>query len=376
MSYTIGVLLPTSRMFPGVDQGFLAGLEAALSGLNPAPRLALELTGAAAQKDVVAEKARRLLLVERADVLVGVLGAGLIPDLEPTLESHRVPLVVCNLGADLPLTGGVHHPLLIQHSLNLWQSMYALAYWAARTVGRRAALACGFHEAGYGVVEACCLGFEQGGGTVLGFGVTHRESAIDDPTAEIHKLASLQPDVLFGLYSGREGVSFMGAFEALGLAGQLPLLSTPLMTHGHWLPQMPRAVAGVRTACSWMPGLWPAADMMFAPAVSGRGPRPAPDVFALLGYEAGLAIRGALAKQGRAFAGVEFSSPRGLMRIDDTQSVVGAGDHLIAIGPTVSGDLAWSHVGPLELPEAFAAASAEVRARTAKSGWINAYLVN
>ena len=387
MPLVIGVLLPTSMMFPGVDQAFLAGFEGAVADIDPPPRLIIEPIGAGAQLDVVTGRIQRLLLVERPHVIVGVLGAGLLPHVRTFVDQHRTPFIVCNLGGDLPHNGGTPQQCVFWNSLNLWQSTFALGAWAASNVGRNAAVAAAFHESGFGLVDAFYRGFlETGGGRIAGIEVTHRESAIEDPSAAVARLAGASPDFLFGLYSGREGVSFMNAFAAAGLAGRLPLLSTAMMTHGHWLPQMSPHAIGVRTACSWLPGAHPAAEADFARATAARGPRPSPDVWGLLGYEAGLILRAAIARLGHepataadlvdALPGVEFSSPRGPMRIDADLREVVTVDHHIEIAADDAGQPAWRSAGALDLPEGYTAHAAAVRAVEAKNGWVNPYLVN
>lgn len=387
MSLKVGVLLPTSRMFPGVDQGFLAGLEGALAGVDPRARLIVEPVGAGANRDVVQEKIQKLLLVERPHVVVGVLGAGLVPHVQTSFAQHRTPFLVCNLGADLLLTGDEPNPFIFWNSLNVWQSTYALGFWASRNVGRTGAIAAAFHEAGYGIVRAFWLGFEMaGGGRVLATEVTHRASATEDPSDALARLAAHGPDLVFGLYAGREGVSFMRAWAALGLTNGPPLVTTPLMTHGHWLGQMGPEVLGVRTACSWVPGTDPAADARFSEACGGAATRPAPDVFGLLGYEAGLIVRGALtrlgtapvdgAALGAAMAGVGFASPRGEMRVDADSREVPTSDQLIEIRSGASEEPAWTGVGRIRLPDRYDADARIVRDQEVKPGWVNAYLVN
>jgi branched-chain amino acid transport system substrate-binding protein len=386
MPFIIGVLVPTSMMFPGVDQAFLAGLEGAVADLDPLPRLIIEPIGAGAQLDVVTDKIQRLLLIERPHAIAGVLGAALVPHVRKLVDQHHMPFIACNLGGDLLHNGGTAQECVFWNSLNLWQSTFALGAWAASNLGRNAAVAAAFHESGFGLVDAFHRGFvEAGGGRIAAIEVTHRESALEDPSGALARLASANPDFLFGLYSGREGVSFMNALAAAGLAGRLPLLSTAMMTHGHWLPQMASHAIGVGTACSWLPGAYPAAEAEFARATAGRGPRPSPDVWGLLGYEAGLILRAAVSRLGHqpvtaadlvdAIPGVEFSSPRGQMRMDAELREVVTVDHRIEIAAD-GGAAVWRSAGVLDLPEGYQAHAASVRAMESKSGWVNPYLVN
>ena len=386
MSLTIGVLLPTSVMFPGVDQALLAGLEGAVADMDPPPRFIVEPVGAGARLDTVASKVQRLLLVERPHVVVGILGAGVVPHVRMFFDQHRTPFIACNLGGDVLPNNGTPQQFVFWNSLNLWQSTYALGWWAASNVGRSVAVAAAFHEAGYGIVDAFYRGFLGGGGRIAAIEVTHRESATQDPSDAVARLAASGADFLFGLYSGREGVSFMQALAAAGLAGGLPLVTTPMLTHGHWAAALPPEVLGSRTACSWVPGTHPVEDQKFLAASAGRGTRPLPDVFGLVAYEAGLLIAAALARtNGRpvtgellaeAIAGAEFASPRGAMRVDPTLREVTTSDSLIEIVEDVAGTPAWRAIEPLPLPDRYRDDTHELRQLERKTGWLNAYLVN
>lgn len=387
MALEVGVLVPTSRMFPGVDQAFLAGIEGGVAHPDPDVRLLVEPIGAGAHLEAVTGKIQKLLLVERPHVVIAVLGAGLVPHVKTLFAQHRTPLLLCNLGADLLPMGGEPAPFIFWNSLNVWQSTYALGHWAARNVGRTAAVAAGFHEAGYGMVHAFRLGFEHAaGGRVAAIEVTHRESSTQDPSDALGRLLLHAPEFVFGMYAGREGVTFMQAYAALDPARRPPLLATPLMTHGHWLPQMGPDVAGVRTASSWVPGTHRAAEARFHAACGGAKPRPAPDVFALLGYEAGAIVRAAVARLGTlpddgtvlrdAMAGVSFDSPRGALQVDAGTGYVATSDTLVEIRPGATGESAWAAIDALELPARYAADAEAVRAQEYKPGWVNAYLVN
>lgn len=384
MSLVIGVLLPTSVMFPGVDQALLAGLEGGVGDGSPSPRFVIEPVGAGASADSVVPKLQKLLLVERPHVVVGVAGAGIVPHVRPLIDQHRTPFIACDLGADLLPNGGTPQQFIFWNSLNLWQSTHALGWWAAKELGRAAGIAASFHESGYSIVHAFFQGFlEAGGGHIAGVEVTHRESATADASDAVARLVAEKPDFLFGLYSGREGLSFMRAFVDAGLPGTIPLVTTPLMTHGHWMASMPAEVAGARTACSWVPGTYPAEEARFAAASGGRGSRPAPDVFGLLAYEAGLMIRAGLARLDGAalegpslrdaMVGAEFASPRGGMRIDAESLEVQTVDHLIEISTEPP---SWRSRGILPLPDRYANDAQEMRATERKTGWLNAYLVN
>jgi branched-chain amino acid transport system substrate-binding protein len=381
----IGALLPTSVRFPAVDHSFVAGLRGALTDAGVAFELLIEPTGNAAVKDLVTEKVQRMLLQHAPDVVTAVLGAGLSWHMHTMFRDAETPLVIADLGADPIMTGDQRNPFAFSLTLDLWRSSAALGYWAARSLGQKACIAAGFHEAGYGLVPAFWLGFQQaGGGTILSTEVTHRKSADDDPSEQLRRIAALNPDFVMSFYSGRDGISFANAWHDLGLSARLPLLASPLFTHDVWLTRMPQPPAGVRTAMSWDASAHADEQERFRRlAKVGEGKSPA--VFALLGYETGRMLAAAAARNGsersggalcRALSGASFTSPRGRMLVDEsTGEAVGTQDYLQELrrGP----DGTWSHV-TLEAilpPPSFRAAYDTVRQAEDRSGWLNPYLV-
>lgn len=384
MHVKIGVLLPSSRMFPRLDACFLAGLKCALAETDLAPELLIEPVGNAAVRDIMTEKVQRLLIQE-PHIVTGIIGSGVAPHVHTFFSDRSVPFIVNNLGAD-PLTlGGEENPFLFHNSLNLWQSSYALGFWAAGHAGKRTAIATSFHEAGYDMIRAFSQGFSYlGGGTILGTEVTHRASAVEDPIDSLKRIADLEPDFIAAFYSGREGVTFMKAYDALGLQAQLPIVATPMMIHGNWLPQIGAAAAGTRTAISW-DGAACAETQAGLRAAWGTKREDEPAVFCLLGYESGMLIGQALAdgatdpRDGeslrRGIAGKKIDSPRGELTVDPATGEVLTTDYLHEICPADGGLRAVSH-GRLELPASCRSDRAHYKREAGRSGWLNPYLVN
>jgi len=373
-------------MFPAAGQNFLAGLRGALVEAGVAHVLHTEPVGVCGDKDVVADRIQRLLLQQSPDVVTGIMGAGVLRQVHTHFSDADTPFLVNDLGGDPLMTGGARNPWVFGNTLHLWQSMYALGEWAARTIGRRACVAAGLHEGGYGIVHAFWLGFcDAGGGEVLATEVTHRDTADDDPTEHVRRLAALEPDLVMAFYAGREGISFAQTWSALGLAGRLPLLASPLMMHDYWRPKMPaETLDGLRTAWSWDTTARGEAHDRFRLAC-GVTPGKEPAVFTLLGYETGQMLAAAQRTTGveltgglawrDALSGVCFTSPRGDLRVDPDSGEVEAGVSLFEWRLAVDGQPGPVRVGPLATTAACLAAYAAIKAGDTRSGWFNPYLV-
>jgi ABC-type branched-subunit amino acid transport system substrate-binding protein len=314
------------------------------------------------------------------------MGAGVLRHVHAHFSDAETPFVVNDTGGDPLMTGGARNPCVFGNTLHLWQSMYALGYWASRNIGRRACVAAALHEAGYGIVHAFWLGFcEAGGGEVIATEVTHRATPDDDPSEQLRRLAAHEPDLVMAFYAGREGISFANAWAALGLAGTIPLLTSPLMTHDYWLPRMPTEVIdGLRTAFSWDTTARPEAHERFRRAC-GVKPGTEPAVFTLLGYETGLILAAAQRAAGGALAGspawrdalsgVSFSSPRGDLRVEAESGEVDAETYLFEWRRLADGALSPVSADALERPASCRAAYEAIRAGDTRSGWFNPYLV-
>lgn len=381
----IGALLPTSRLYPAVDHSFVAGLRGALADSGVAFELAIEPTGNSAVKDAVTEKIQRVLLQHAPDVVIALVGAGLSQDVHPLFRDAETPLIVADLGADPLMLGAARNPFAFSMTLDLWRGAAALGYWAARTLGSRACIATGFHEAGYGLVPAFWLGFQEaGGGTILSTEVTHRATADDDPSEHLRRIAAHQPDFVMGFYSGREGVSFVNAYHASGMSSRMPLVSSPLMTHDVWVTKMPHPPVGLRMAWSWDTTAHADEQEKFRRlAKVGEGKSPA--VFALLGYETGRLLASAAARLGsersgeamcRALSGASFMSPRGPLHVSEsTGEVEGTHDYLQELRRGPDGALSHVTVEAIQPPPSFRAAYDTIRHADQRAGWLNPYLV-
>jgi branched-chain amino acid transport system substrate-binding protein len=324
-----------------------------------------------------------VLLQHDPDVVIALVGAGLSRHLHPLFRDAETPLIIVDLGADPTMMGDSRNPFAFSLTLDLWRSAAALGYWAAQSLGSKACLAAGFHEAGYGLVSAFWMGFQEaGGGTILSTEVTHRKASDEDPSEQLQRIAALNPDFVMSFYSGRSAISFADAWHGAGLSARLPLLASPLFAHDAWLTQMAAPPAGVRTASSWDPAAHADEQERFL-RLAKIGDRKSPAVFALLGYETGRMLAAAAARVGTARAelclalsGASFMSPRGHLVVDEsTGDVMGSRDSLqeLQSGP----DGTWSRVTieTLSPPPTFRAAYDALRRADERAGWLNPYLV-
>lgn len=348
----IGVVIPQSRLLPGLGADLLAGLRLAGAGAFRLQAATYELR----QRDALAAAGE--LLEAGQDLIVAMMSRNDADLLAPQLDAAGVPLVVSDVGAAM-LRPKRQSASVFRSSLGHWRAAWALGQWAAANVGRRALIASSFYDSGFDTVYAFWSGFERAGGERPALLVTHRpDGGADDLAAAVR---AARPDMIFASYSGRAAVEFAGSYAGLGLAGRPPLLGSPFFADESWAPAQGPAIHGALSAHSWAPEL----------SASLR-PNTA---FSALGYDTGLMIAAAAREGGPrglrdALAGAELAGLRGALRLDHETQELLSPIYLRELRPGPAGpahaivaDLTSIASSPLAVPDG------------PRGGWQNPYLV-
>jgi|GEM_PF-711825 len=375
LSIKLGVLLPESHAYPELGANFMAGMRAYL---GREVTIMPETIGFGPQR--ILQKTEKLLQVDGANLLVGLLTPSVATTLSGLLEANRTLLIAADAGANIPRQNE-HHPSIFYHTLASWQSNYALGEWAASKLGRRAFIATSFYDSGYDSLYAFRLGFERGGGTIAQTSVTGMPG---DPTgmdAIIEAIAQTQPDMVYGAFCGQSASDFVTAYARSGLSGRIPLVGSAFMVDESLLPVQRAAALGVKTAFSS-----PAEDspehQAFLAAYRNES-KQAPDPFALLGYETAQLVTEALNGAGKealqadrlkaAFSTSRFTGPRGLIAMDPTTRSTGGGAlylREVRRQGTSLRNVAVAKLNPIDDNDG----RVEELRNSPKTGWLNAYL--
>ena len=167
----------TRRSFVGA---VAAGSATALSAASAKPTLLLP---ADVPADAFAEFAiqrysshsEALRVLRQGQGRVIVFGS---PTLARMAKAIERPITFANLGGHI--NDRCESTFIDFVSLDLWRSQWRLGEWAARTIGKRAAIACNLHDAGFDYVRAFRHGFESAGGAVVSESVFHEGGAPAD----------------------------------------------------------------------------------------------------------------------------------------------------------------------------------------------------
>lgn len=368
----IGMMLPPSSIYPEMGDNFIAGMKTYYAQADPQmtqTRATLTTENIGLGFGTAAAASRKLIESDGVDVVVGVIGSNTAAMLRPLYEQHRTLLVVANPGENVVRPNEIS-PYILHHSLNLWQSNWALGNWAATHLGNRAVLVTSFYDSGYDAPYTFRLGFEQAGGTILLAQVTHQSGDSGELTALMDAIKSAQPDFVYASYSGREAVQFLQAYAGSGLAQQVPLVGSSYLVDQAILAQSGSAALGVKTVLPWTDSLSTAENEEFMVAYSKLTGCPA-DTFAVLGYDTAQLITAAAGSS--SLDRVQGVGPRGSWGVStSTMHLTGSSLYLREVqrhGRTLK-NVAVAVLAPVSEEEV----RSHIAAASPKTGWSHPYL--
>ncbi len=282
----VGIVVPQSSLYPELGQNFLNGLRLAFGGAQRASKSTLQTTIAeiGPQQTQLETALETLFSRQKPDVLLGVMRPDVSAAVESRLAAQGRTLVTTGLSATVP-QASKSSPWVVDYSLPYWQSAWALGFWAAQNVGKRAAILHSFLESGYDASFAFSSGFQAGGGTTTSMTVTHTPTAALDLARTLATVAAESPDLVYLGYTGALGGEMLRAYGQSALR-TLPLLGVGALVEGAALSQLGSAALGIRTAMPWNLDASPTASLDFVAAYR-RATRANPDHWALLGFELG-----------------------------------------------------------------------------------------
>ena len=382
MPLKIGMLVPNSNFIPFLSKDLPKALEFGLTEQNSIKyELFIEPTGYDVDKNVLADKIQTLIIKDQVDIITTPLNVGLFEHVSGYFSSNQVPLIVNSLGEDV-IFQHAQSPYIFINSFNLWQSSWMTGYWGAGEYGQRACSIAGLHDGGYGMGFAFAVGLEAQNGQLLQTAITHRESCTEDPSEFITMIAEYEPDFIFGLYSGKEAVSFLKAYRQLGYAGKIPLVGLPPITAEHLWDELGDQALGIKTISSWDRGTAQSQNFIQVFVTKTRHPV---NPYTLLAYETGQLITKAVKEIGggspildylpEALKTVEFQGLRGLTKFDSESHETDTKDYLQEVVRGEDGMLAYKTIKELETPPLFYEQLALARKKLSKQGWLNPYLI-
>lgn len=227
----IGLLLPSSSIVP-MGKLFEKGLKKGLSEkeIDCSIEVTKEFIGQGAPKQVE-DAITKLISYDDVDLVIGILSNKLAESVAPKLQSSQVPILVNNLGENIPAIE-LLNPYVFTHSLGFWQHAWALGFWGVQTFGKKGMYISSVYDAGYSFSQMFYEGMVAADPSCeWNFSVTPMPAAgqLSDISAVFPFLEQNQPDFVFATFCGKETTLFINEFIARGLHKKTKLLGLPFL---------------------------------------------------------------------------------------------------------------------------------------------------
>jgi branched-chain amino acid transport system substrate-binding protein len=287
----LGWLFPYSGIFKNLRSDLRQGLDLALEkeGITTLIESHPEFIQTGSFKDTE-DALKKLLLFEEVDLVIGVTSSKVALGLRPLLESRQTPVIILNLGADIPIRD-LSSDFLFYNSLHLWKSEWAMGKWAQRKYGGEPSINMSVYEGGYGLHEAFRLGTSVSGAETVKLNIVKNFGAASDTTPLIDYIREQQPNYAHILLSGKEGDQFLQLFREHGLDSITSLTVNPFMVEDGSMAITPPC--DCYSASTWSLNLDRHENNSFRELYNtAYGSHP--NAFSLLAFEAGLALAAAI----------------------------------------------------------------------------------
>ncbi|MGD1846318.1 MAG: ABC transporter substrate-binding protein [Salibacteraceae bacterium] len=322
----LGLLLPHSNVYPALSMNFVDGLHLAIDQLPPEqrPEVILEDIGHGGNKDLIIEKAQKMLLQYRVAGILGFVNHYPIEALTQIANTHRKPFLISDLGGSLMPPSD--SPFMSFNTGGVWES----AYHAGQLLGkakRKMAVIGAFYDGGFHYPIGFHQGLTQNGGSVV-YNLFQGDQPAEGQWDKLpSKLKESEADALFVQLSGNDAKTFFEWLDTHPLPDDIEIWTNPFAVaaaHAEsWSAQVPE---GIQSVCTWSPELEHAANTAFITDYK-EFYGAAPDFLSVIGFENGLIIKhlieekilNARPPRGLPAAPISIESPRGGLHFNPEQ---------------------------------------------------------
>lgn len=291
---TIGFLTPYSGVYPAYSAHLVTGWLLGM-GLDPVRQRTVQFTSEythMGSADASVAAARKLLFFNNVDILSGLISYKITPEIIPLVENTKRPAFFFDMGEYIP-----HFPYLspdvFYASHQLWQSQYALGKWAQEKFGNGGHIIMPVYEAGYHLHSAFKEGITAAGSTQMSMTVLPFDER-DPKKLELDelftKIAKDAPPYVHAIFAGSMGTRFLEKWIQSGFHKKIPLLINETMAYDDILEDIKHVDLEIYTSMMWMREDQNKANQQFVKKFESMAQQPA-NIFALMGYEAGLMWR-------------------------------------------------------------------------------------
>ncbi|QFS85044.1 ABC transporter substrate-binding protein [Roseivivax sp. THAF197b] len=318
----VGLLLPYSGVYAALGNDIQAGFELGLAayGDEVEQTFNLHIEDTEVKPPVGLAKARKLVLQDDVDVMVGIVSSAVLGAVSDIVAQMEVPLIVANAGND-DATGAGCSPYITRLSFANGQINRPMGEWMAGQGIETVYTLAPDYAAGRQMIEAFTAGFTEAGGEVVGSQYTPFQQTTDFGPY-LTEAKSSGADAVYVFYAGGEAISFVKQYDSFGLKAEMPLYGAGFLTSPLYVNAEGPAAVGVIAALHYVPTIENAENDAFVTAFQEKTGRQ-PSEFAVHGYDSARAIieavkTGATTRSeiAAALSKVSFDGPRGALSID------------------------------------------------------------
>lgn len=234
----------------------------------------------------------QLLFFERVDLLSGLISYRTMPDIIPLINDHRKPALLFDLGEYVP-GFDLQCPYVFYTSQQLWQSEFALGNWAECKFRDTGLVVLPFYESGYHLHSSFWEGIQAAGGAALKLHTISKEKSSGhslDLTDFFATIEKDKPAFVHGIFTGDQGTDFIKQWILSPYNRKIPLILVENMAYDDLLDDVGHLDCSFYSASSWSRMDQRPENQKFVQKFELASGQKA-NIFALLGYEAGLMIR-------------------------------------------------------------------------------------
>jgi len=316
----LGLLLPTSKLYPSLMIDFSAGVRMAISehGLDDDIEIIFENIHQGTDKNLILNAVNKLVLQHQTEVNILFANFLLMEDIASSLNALSRPLLVTNMGGNIPnqFESG---DFIFSNSFALWESAHLAGVWGAKKFGKKVAHGSYFYEAGYGIYRSFCEGLKKSEGEIIFNQVSEFNPDPNDFSNFMKQMQVETPDFLYMLYSERDAVDFLNKLTNSEYNGKYPIVTSGVMLNDEITSKVDKPIKKIYNISSWDASDKTEANQKFVQKYKKQTGNYA-NYFALLGYECATAVCEAFKSdnwsknggdQATAIRSCKFESPRG-----------------------------------------------------------------
>jgi branched-chain amino acid transport system substrate-binding protein len=274
--------------------------------------------------EVGLQKTRKLVEQDNVDVIVGVVGSGVLMAIRDYIHEAQKLTIVTNAGANA-LSRGLKTPYIWRASMTNWMDSALWPYWAYKNLGKKAVAVVADYTAGHEVRNSMVYAFEDAGGTVVDQ-VLVPFPVMGDPAPIVADIASKDADFFYFFLPGAAGVALHQAAVDFDLFSKIPMFAAEGSASEDMLRAYGDSGEGIKSSWNWSYIDEIPENQAFIKEYTEKYEIP-PSSYTVQAYDSARIISTMIERvEGdtsdvnamvEALAGISFASPRGPFTLDE-----------------------------------------------------------